>query len=262
MGKCYSKLPHVKVPLICFQKGKSTHSVAAETMNPILLEVFPNIPDDVLLEILRRIPTKSLLRFKCVSKHWCSSIEDPTFVYSHLALATEKELEVYTLGGRGNSWKNIKCPSDFRFGNYCGKITYANGNLHWRFDCTTLSRMITFNLSDEEFRTIGVPDVILMNQDYDLLEFGGYVTLMHAPSNERKALSLWVLKDYNKRVWVKQWTFQLPHEPLYDSGLLLISNNIILMQSKENEFHYACHYDNLGQLLKCKPYHGYGTVKV
>ncbi|KAF9591889.1 hypothetical protein IFM89_009497, partial [Coptis chinensis] len=78
-GKSYSKLLHVEVPLRCFLKGKSNHSF---------------IPNDVLLEILRRLPLKSLVRFKCVSKHWCSSIEDPTFVYAHLARATEKGMGI------------------------------------------------------------------------------------------------------------------------------------------------------------------------
>ncbi|XP_027096323.1 putative F-box protein At1g47790 [Coffea arabica] len=38
------------------------------------------IPADAIQEILTKLPTKSLLRFKCVSKSWCSMIEDPVFV--------------------------------------------------------------------------------------------------------------------------------------------------------------------------------------
>ncbi|XP_071926338.1 putative F-box protein At1g47790 [Coffea arabica] len=35
---------------------------------------------EAIQEILKKLPTKSLLRFKCVSKRWCSMIEDPVFV--------------------------------------------------------------------------------------------------------------------------------------------------------------------------------------
>nr|DAD27503.1 TPA_asm: hypothetical protein HUJ06_028971 [Nelumbo nucifera] len=39
---------------------------------------------ETLLEILLRCPCKSLLRFKCVCKSWCSMINDPYFTYRHL----------------------------------------------------------------------------------------------------------------------------------------------------------------------------------
>ncbi|CAK7339007.1 unnamed protein product [Dovyalis caffra] len=38
---------------------------------------------DILTEILLRIPAKSLLTFKCVSKQWLSVISDPEFCLSH-----------------------------------------------------------------------------------------------------------------------------------------------------------------------------------
>ncbi|XP_074378718.1 F-box protein At2g21930-like [Apium graveolens] len=47
------------------------------------------IPDDLLMNILRRLPVKTLLRFKSVSKHWLSFITNPTFVDSHLRHASE-----------------------------------------------------------------------------------------------------------------------------------------------------------------------------
>ncbi|KAK9182337.1 hypothetical protein WN944_025480 [Citrus x changshan-huyou] len=38
-----------------------------------------NLPDDVLIEVLSRLPVKSLLRFKCACKQWLSLISDPGF---------------------------------------------------------------------------------------------------------------------------------------------------------------------------------------
>ncbi|KAF5204970.1 F-box domain containing protein [Thalictrum thalictroides] len=43
----------------------------------------PDMPDDILVDILIRLPTKSLLRFKCVCKSWCSLIQDQTFIDTH-----------------------------------------------------------------------------------------------------------------------------------------------------------------------------------
>ncbi|KAB1212106.1 F-box protein CPR30 [Morella rubra] len=41
------------------------------------------LPDDVVLNILLRLPVKSLCRFKSVSKHFLSAISDPFFLRSH-----------------------------------------------------------------------------------------------------------------------------------------------------------------------------------
>ncbi|XP_076891865.1 F-box/kelch-repeat protein At3g23880-like [Bidens hawaiensis] len=45
-------------------------------------------PTEIILEILLRLPVKSVLRCKSVCKSWCSLISDPQFVKSHLAMST------------------------------------------------------------------------------------------------------------------------------------------------------------------------------
>ncbi|XP_061344288.1 F-box/kelch-repeat protein At3g23880-like [Gastrolobium bilobum] len=45
------------------------------------------LPDDVIEEILLRLPVKSLVRFKCVCKSWFSLISKPQFAKSHFDLA-------------------------------------------------------------------------------------------------------------------------------------------------------------------------------
>jgi hypothetical protein len=34
------------------------------------------LTDDLIVEILSRVPAKSLCRFKCISKHWLSLTND------------------------------------------------------------------------------------------------------------------------------------------------------------------------------------------
>lgn len=50
----------------------------------------PNIPEDIVVKILFRLPVKSLIRFTCVSKRWRVIISDPQFRKSHSQLACEQ----------------------------------------------------------------------------------------------------------------------------------------------------------------------------
>ncbi|KAM7464969.1 hypothetical protein LguiB_012531 [Lonicera macranthoides] len=53
--------------------GKTT---ASSSSSPILLE-------EIIFQILKELPVKTLVRFRAVSKLWCSIIDDPFFVDSH-----------------------------------------------------------------------------------------------------------------------------------------------------------------------------------
>lgn len=52
------------------------------------------LPDDLVIEILARLPVKSLLRFLSVSKSWKSLISSPNFVSSHLVCAAHRNHKV------------------------------------------------------------------------------------------------------------------------------------------------------------------------
>ncbi|PWA89520.1 F-box associated interaction domain-containing protein [Artemisia annua] len=45
------------------------------------------VPTEIIVEILLKLPVKSLLRFKCVRKQWYSLISNQRFIKSHLTLA-------------------------------------------------------------------------------------------------------------------------------------------------------------------------------
>lgn len=45
----------------------------------------PNLPEELIVEILKRLPVASILRFMCVCKSWYSLITNPSFISTHLS---------------------------------------------------------------------------------------------------------------------------------------------------------------------------------
>lgn len=48
-----------------------------------------DIPQDIIMDILSRLPVKSLLRFRSVSKEWYKLISDPHFIKLHVNQCTK-----------------------------------------------------------------------------------------------------------------------------------------------------------------------------
>ncbi|KAL6661847.1 hypothetical protein ACP70R_001231 [Stipagrostis hirtigluma subsp. patula] len=69
-------------------------------------EVVANLSDDVLGEIIRRLPVKSAARSKCVSKNWCATISD-----GHLRRRLPLHLSVVYYPDGGSGGPRFACAS-------------------------------------------------------------------------------------------------------------------------------------------------------
>ncbi|XP_009762226.1 F-box/kelch-repeat protein At3g23880-like [Nicotiana sylvestris] len=71
--------------------------------NIYILKEAMNLPEDVIFEILIRLPVTSLVRFKCVCKSWYSLIENPNLISKHLHnLSSRKNYVRLLISRRGN----------------------------------------------------------------------------------------------------------------------------------------------------------------
>ncbi|XP_022764299.1 putative F-box protein At1g47765 [Durio zibethinus] len=53
-------------------------------------------PADMLIEIILKLPFKSIIHFKCVGKTWCDLFQNPCYVTHHLSISKKnKRLLVY-----------------------------------------------------------------------------------------------------------------------------------------------------------------------
>ncbi|XP_054786491.1 F-box/kelch-repeat protein At3g23880-like isoform X2 [Prosopis cineraria] len=60
-----------------------------------------SIPEQLIVDILLRLPVKSLLRFKSVSKLWRSLISDPRFAQSHFQMSSSRADRIVHIADSG-----------------------------------------------------------------------------------------------------------------------------------------------------------------
>lgn len=76
-----------------------------------------HIPDDVVFNILSRLPAKSLSRFRCVSKGWRSLIQDPAFIDCYFEQSKKRQDDHF--------YKVSMICVDSRYPNYYHSMIYS-----------------------------------------------------------------------------------------------------------------------------------------
>ncbi|KAJ4965268.1 hypothetical protein NE237_017117 [Protea cynaroides] len=193
-----------------------------------------DLPQELVMEILVKLPVKSLVRFKCVSKDWFTTISDPLFAEAQLqqvkpvyGLICQQSLEpvsykcgVFTLGDRegggdGNScgfWRVLDMLAAYKL-SYC-EPKAVNGVLHWMTYIEQEERtevdgyVLLMDIASEEFRVIRSP--VPPTSWFFVLEMKGSLCLYSPVSYDQ--VDLWVLYDPVKQAWKKQFSISLISE--------------------------------------------------
>ncbi|KAF5206088.1 hypothetical protein FRX31_004326, partial [Thalictrum thalictroides] len=84
----------------------------------------PHIPNDILFDIISRLPPKSLHRFKSVSKEWCSLIQDQTFEDFYFDYRRQQTIESRTIRLFGRSGGDV---NRYYLINHAGEASDING---------------------------------------------------------------------------------------------------------------------------------------
>ncbi|XP_050281617.1 F-box protein CPR1-like [Quercus robur] len=148
------------------------------------------IPEEVMLEILQRLPVKSLIRFRCVSKSWNSLIKSSAFINSHLtrslSLSSNKlifrqrvdklplypDLECYkliddTIDSSSDQIQHIDCPLTSRLLFHFKLIGSVNG----LFSLFEIERYVLWNPSIRKFITLPKPCITVKTSPYNAFGF-------------------------------------------------------------------------------------------
>ena len=94
------------------------------------------VPQDLLEDILKRLPVKSILRFKCVNKSWFTLFHNPTFIAKHYS---------YSLSQNSPSLIVEGCQS------HCHKHYYTEDNGRLPFGSSFMAIYLHPHSDDEEY---------------------------------------------------------------------------------------------------------------
>ncbi|MCH84985.1 F-box protein, partial [Trifolium medium] len=155
------------------------------------------VPQDLIIQILLRLPVMSLLRFKCV--HDISSC-----------------LEFFSL--RNNTWNEIE-GTQFLYINYHIEPRvgpFFNGAIHWLASNENLLMdiILAFDLTKRELLEMPFPDGFNHDfEDCDFWVFGEFLSLW-AMDYDNDTFEIWVMKEYKVHSsWTKTLVF-----PIYETS--------------------------------------------
>ncbi|XP_071738818.1 F-box protein CPR1-like [Rutidosis leptorrhynchoides] len=167
-----------------------------------------HIHDDVLNNILTRLPGKSLLRFRCVSKHWNRLISDPSFMKSRSRrmILLKHPMPFIVLDTKDHSIINIpnslleekECKEVYIVGTQTGIVVLAITDFSLR------THMYLYNPLTRASKLLDVMDRPCPERSSSY-EFGfGY----GATSDKNDdGFELWVKKEDENNSWSKERSF-------------------------------------------------------
>ncbi|CAI9094619.1 OLC1v1030382C1 [Oldenlandia corymbosa var. corymbosa] len=71
----------------------------------------PTLPQDVITDVLKRLPAKSIGRFRCVSKPWRSLLSNPRFIKEHLNFHIRSDPDKFIVVDRSDRAPRVLTPN-------------------------------------------------------------------------------------------------------------------------------------------------------
>ncbi|PWA60036.1 restriction endonuclease, type II-like superfamily protein [Artemisia annua] len=132
------------------------------------------VPEEIILQIISKLPVKPLLRFKCVSKHWNLLISDPIFMKSRsrrILLISGNPIHAIDNNVPVNDKANLafKLHSPFAEGKYASVAGTVNGIVLLFIHCD----MILYNPLTSAYKKVpDHPHIHRGSRNYDVYGFG------------------------------------------------------------------------------------------
>ncbi|XP_049387369.1 uncharacterized protein LOC125851643 [Solanum stenotomum] len=215
----------------------------------LVIKILLRLSTRVRPEIFLRLPVKSLLQYRSVSKYWLDLISSPRFIKSHLSLSTKTSYltipmkEPYESNRILSSVNGLIC---LTYRAVCEWETSLDSSYFWSYNTKEISRnIVSFDLTDEKWGKAEKPTFGEGDIASRLEVLGSNLSVFCY--NKRRYVSVWVMKEYGvKESWKKMITinyFDTPyvHEQPYfmsNKGEVLVgfSRSFKIYNPKDNSF--------------------------
>lgn len=137
---------------------------------------YGGFPDEVILQILARLPVKSVFKTKIVCKLWYRLIYDKYFINLYNEISVKNRM-VYD--SELKKWRKCMSLQDEQFTHMNrNQVVFVNGGLHWLTD--SCSCMLVLDLSNDVWRKIQLPNEIScsVRSRLYLLELDGQLSVI------------------------------------------------------------------------------------
>ncbi|XP_059670670.1 F-box protein At5g62510-like [Cornus florida] len=161
--------------------------------------------EDLIIEILLRLPGKSLMRLKCVCKYWSTLIKSSSFVswhfhhhsnigqlfVEHYDHSTEKHaFALFTDKTLANSWNEYYNLGDLQMPTNPGFLGILNGII----GLCVWNHIILWNPAIREFRFVPIPEPDLPIFTYHQRNFSGFG--FDPITNNYKVVRIWAYGEH------------------------------------------------------------------
>ncbi|KAK8556444.1 hypothetical protein V6N13_064476 [Hibiscus sabdariffa] len=179
-----------------------------------------DLPEALVLEILLKLPVKSLTRFRCVCKPWSSSFQTPLFITKHLQNnLRNNNLNLFHKGFCGDTRDGIHSFS--QLSTEKGQSFSATGSFG--------DLILSFDMVNEKFSTLPLPQTLDGFYSH-LLDFNGLLGAIFYPGEGiGKSFDLWVMNES----WTKQ--FNIESIPGVEMLLGFWKNGEFFIESSDHE---------------------------
>ncbi|EOA37729.1 hypothetical protein CARUB_v10012503mg [Capsella rubella] len=179
-----------------------------------------SLPNDLITEILSRLPVKSIRRFQCVSKLWNSilcrqyftelfhtrSSSYPRLLTGVVRVFGELSCDILTLETGKMRWRNIQCPLRHYPHFWCEGIC-INGVLYYLTQPTGQGRDVIgcFDVRSEKFKYLNLNSDCPGRTSSKLINYRGKLGVINFEDGYSggfpRKLGMWVLEDVEKHEW-------------------------------------------------------------
>ncbi|XP_059430222.1 F-box/kelch-repeat protein At3g04660-like [Corylus avellana] len=132
-----------------------------------------------------------------------------------------------------------------------GSPIYARGALHWLVDLATSTRgylvkgkIVHFDVGKEEFGLISRPEF----RPFHLVDMRGDLAIVDRSSD--KEIEIWVMKEYEKKEWVKEYKIGLVGAQVRVMGLCEHGEILLKLKQKDKSGNNYLFYNPKTDVLK------------